>query len=222
MTDCGEQPTASRPMSDIFYCDNHGYFDTDDCPDCGDAGRRLLSANRRRQASKFISGALRHFPDDAGIDLGDSGWTELDALVDSVRSKYDGIDREAVIGIIRTDPKGRFEADGSRIRAAYGHSVSVDLDSGGTPVPDTLYHGTAPDALPSIREEGLKPMSRQFVHLSESVDDAADVGRRHTADPVILRIDAASMGEDDHTITKRGKSVYKTNRVPPTYLTETA
>ncbi|ERH01115.1 MAG: RNA:NAD 2''-phosphotransferase [Halonotius sp. J07HN6] len=207
-------------MSDIHYCDADGYFDTGDCPVCGDDGRRVLSASRRTQVSKFISGALRHFPDDAGLKLNDAGWTELESLLARTQAKYDGIDREAVIGIIRTDPKGRFEVDDGRVRAAYGHSVSVDLDSGGTPVPDTLYHGTAPDALPSIREAGLKPMSRQYVHLSGSVDAARAVGNRHAAEPVILRVDAAAMGDDGHTITKRGKRVYTTDHVPPAYLTE--
>ena len=206
-------------MSDISYCDDHGYFDTATCPTCGAAGTHILDGSTRRQVSKFLSGALRHFPEDAGLDLDDGGWTTLDSVVDRTSEKY-GIDREAVIGIIRTDPKGRFEVDNGRIRAAYGHSVAVDLDSGGTPVPDTLYHGTSPDALPSIREEGLKPMSRQSVHLSESVDDAKEVGSRHAAEPVILRVDAAAMGDDGHTITKRGKSVYTTDRVPSAYLTE--
>ena len=207
-------------MTDIYYCDDHGYFDTDDCPVCGDAGHRVLSASRRRQVSKFISGALRHFPDDAGLNLDDAGWTELESLISRTQAKYDGLDRKAIIGIIRTDPKVRFEVDDGRVRAAYGHSVAIDLDAGGTPVPDTLYHGTSPDALASIREEGLKPMSRQYVHLSESISDAKEVGSRHAADPVILRIDAAAMGDDGHTITKRGKSVYTTDHVPPSYLSE--
>ncbi|TQQ82935.1 RNA 2'-phosphotransferase [Halonotius terrestris] len=206
-------------MSDISYCDEHGYFDSATCPTCGTSGTHILNGSTRRQVSKFLSGALRHFPDDAGLDLDDAGWTTLNTVVDRASEKY-GIDREAVEGIIRTDPKGRFEVDDGRVRAAYGHSVAVDLDSGGTPVPDTLYHGTSPDALVSIREEGLKPMSRQYVHLSESVDDAKEVGSRHAADPVILQINAAPMQADGQTITKRGKSVYTTDHVPPRYLSE--
>jgi len=106
------------------------------------------------------------------------------------------------------------------VRAAYGHSVAVDLDAGGTPVPDTLYHGTSPTALGSITREGLKPMGRQSVHLSDSVDDAKAVGSRHAADPVILEIDAGAMRADDHTITKRGRAVYTTDRVPPAYIAQ--
>ncbi|TQQ81480.1 RNA 2'-phosphotransferase [Halonotius roseus] len=206
-------------MSNIACCDDHGYFDTAECPSCGAAGTHILDGSTRRQISKFLSGALRHFPEDAGLDLDEAGWTALDSVIDRASEKYN-IDREAVIGIIQTDPKGRFEVDNDRVRAAYGHSVDVDLESGGTPVPDTLYHGTAPDALDSIHESGLKPMNRQYVHLSESVDDAKEVGSRHATDPVILRVDAAAMGDDGRTITKRGKSVYTTDRVPPRYLSE--
>jgi putative RNA 2'-phosphotransferase len=206
-------------MSDITACDAHGYFDAETCPTCGATGTHVLDGSTRRQVSKFLSGALRHFPDDAGLALDEAGWTALDSVVDRASEKY-GIDREAVIGIIQTDPKGRFEVDDDRVRAAYGHSITVDLDAGGTPVPETLYHGTSPDALASIRESGLKPMNRQYVHLSESVGDARDVGSRHAAEPVILQIDAATMGDDGHTITKRGKSVYTTDHVPPRYLSE--
>lgn len=204
-------------MSDISHCETHGYFDATECPSCGATGTKILDSATRTRISKFLSGALRHFPEDAGLDLDAAGWTAIDSVVDRVGDKY-GVDRDAVIGIIRTDPKGRFEVDTDRVRAAYGHSVAVDLDAGGTPVPDTLYHGTSPDALDSITREGLKPMGRQSVHLSDSVHDAKSVGSRHAADPVILEIDAGAMRADDHTITKRGRAVYTTDRVPPEYI----
>ena len=206
-------------MSDIFHCGAHGYFDATECPTCGASGSRILDHAARTQISTFLSGALRHFPDDVGLELDAAGWTGLETVVDRTSKKY-GVDREAIIGIIHTDPKGRFEVDDDRVRAAYGHSVAVDLDAGGTPVPETLYHGTSPDALAAITREGLKPMGRQHVHLSQSVEDADAVGSRHAADPVILAVDAAAMLAADHTITKRGKAVYTTDRVPPEYLAE--
>lgn len=206
-------------MSGVYYCENHGYLTTDSCPHCGKSTRSLLSEDRRRQLSKFLSGALRHFPDDVGIELDAAGWTEQSTLFERTQQRYD-VNHDAILGIIHTDPKGRFEVDDDRIRAAYGHSVAVDLESGGTPVPDTLYHATAPNALASIREEGLKPMSRQYVHLSDDAEQAQTVGRRHAANPTMLVVDAAAMLADDHTITKRGNTVYTTSRVPPSYLTE--
>ncbi len=205
-------------MSELRVCETDGYFEGSACPDCDASGRTLLSASRRRQVSKFLSGALRHFPDDAGLSLDEAGWTDWETLIDSAQNKYDWLDREAIEAIVRCDPKGRFEVDEGRIRAAYGHSVAVSLESGETPVPDTLYHGTSPGAYEAIRTEGLKPMGRQQVHLSGDIETALEVGRRHASEPVVLAVDAAELRADGHEITKRGTSVYTTDHVPPASL----
>ena len=206
----------------VSVCDDHGYHEGAACPVCDQSGDEVLSGSRRRRLSKFVSGALRHFPDDAGIELDDAGWTTRDELIAAVESKYDWATAEHLDAVVATDPKGRFERDErdgeSVVRAAYGHSVDVDLDATDGPVPDTLYHGTAPRNLDAILSEGLRPMGRQQVHLSGSVDDAREVGARHAADPVVLEIDAAAMLADDRDVVKRGRSTFTTDRVPPAYL----
>lgn len=216
----------------IRSCPDHGPFATDDdrCPRCGDEGETLLSGDRRRRLSKYASGALRHFPEDAGLELDERGWASLEALVDAVERTYDWAGAEHVAAVIATDPKGRFERTGSdgddgsgdRVRAAYGHSVDVDLEPTDAPVPDVLYHGTAPENLGSIRESGLRPMSRQHVHLSESSAAARRVGSRRASEPVVLAVDAAAMLADGRRITKRGVETYTTDRVPPAYLVDPA
>ncbi|WP_321111840.1 RNA 2'-phosphotransferase [Halorussus salinisoli] len=174
------------------------------------------------------SGALRHFPGDAGLELDRRGWTDYDVLVNAVSQKYDWAERDHLDAVVATDPKGRFESEGDRIRAAYGHSVDVNLDEGGSEgeggeiqgdeIPDRLYHGTDPDSLSAIRSDGLKPMGRQKVHLSGRPDEAREVGRRHAATPVVLEVDAAGMMADGLEIAKRGVGTYTTDTVPPKYL----
>ncbi|ELZ27581.1 RNA 2'-phosphotransferase [Halosimplex carlsbadense 2-9-1] len=227
-------------MTDVRTCDDHGYFEAEGCPVCDGAGRPVLDGERRRRLSKYLSGALRHFPDDAGLALDGAGWTAFDDLVAAAERQYGWADREAVAAVVATDPNGRFERTGGsragggtdraepggsagdwpddRVRAAYGHSVDVDLDSNDGPVPDTLYHGTAPDNVDAIRAEGLKPMSRQLVHLSGTVAEARRVGARHAADPVLFDVDAARMAAEGREITRRGRATYTTERVPPAFL----
>jgi len=219
-------------MTDVRVCDDHGFFEAESCPVCDGAGRAVLDGERRRRLSKYLSGALRHFPDDAGLSLDGAGWTPFDDLVAAAERQYDWGDREAVAAVVATDPNGRFERTGGaraggttrvdepgdRVRAAYGHSVDVDLDSGDGPVPDTLYHGTAPDDVDAIRAEGLKPMSRQLVHLSGTVAEARRVGARHAAEPVLFEVDAARMTAEGREITRRGRATYTTERVPPEFL----
>lgn len=206
----------------IAHCDDHGHHEGAHCPVCDGESEPILDGSRRRQLSKFLSGALRHFPDDAGVDLDDAGWTQFSTLVTAVERKYDWGRTEHVEGVVATDPKGRFEVDGEgadrRVRAAYGHSVDVDLEAGDGPVPETLYHGTAPRNLDSILDEGLKPMNRQQVHLSTTVAGAREVGSRHAAEPVVLEVEAAAMRADGHDVTRRGTETYTTDHVPPNYL----
>ena len=209
---------------DVRQCDDHGFFEGEECPRCGTAGEHVVDGGRRRQLSKFVSGALRHFPGDAGLALDEHGWTAFPDLVDAVESKYNWPDRGTVAAVVATDPKGRFERDPGanpdRIRAAYGHSVDVTIEDEGGPVPETLYHGTAPRNVDAIAEEGLRPMNRQQVHLSASVETAMEVGSRHAEDPVVLEIDAAAMARDGHDVAKRGEATYTTDRVPPAYLSK--
>ncbi|WP_225335466.1 RNA 2'-phosphotransferase [Halomicrobium urmianum] len=216
----------------IRACDEHGFFDGETCPACGGRGETVLSGERRRRLSKFASGALRHFPDDVGLSLDDAGWTAFDDLAEAVAGKYDWGGSRELAGVIETDPKGRFEwtggaaagsddsqaPAGGRVRAAYGHSVDVDLDAADTPVPDTLYHGTAPRNVDAIREEGLRPMSRQKVHLSGTLAEAREVGSRHADDPIVFAVDAAAMERDGRRVVERGRATYTTDRVPPAYL----
>jgi putative RNA 2'-phosphotransferase len=202
----------------VARCADHGAFEGARCPACGARGERLLDGDRRRRLSKFLSGALRHFPDDAGLSLDDRGWAALDAAWAAVEARFDWADRRAVAAVVATDPKGRFERDGDRLRAAYGHSVPVDLGPTDAPVPDRLYHGTDPANLPAVREEGLRPMGRRLVHLSGSREVAREVGRRHADDPAVLVVDAAAMLADGRRVTGRGEGVYTAERVPPAYL----
>lgn len=206
-------------MRAVRRCSDDGYFDRETCPVCGRSGESIVPADRRTQLSKFVSGALRHFPDDVGLELDAAGWTDRDTLVERTRDKYDWFEPEMIPAIVATDPKGRFELDEDRIRATYGHSVDVSLESADSPVPDTLYHGTAAKNVDAILEEGLRPMGRQLVHLSDSVAEARAVGERHAADPVVLRVDAAGLLADGWDVTKRGKHVYTVERVPPVFLT---
>ncbi|WP_435096356.1 RNA 2'-phosphotransferase [Halarchaeum sp. P4] len=205
----------------LRVCDDHGYFDGETCPDCGACGDAVLVEERRTRLSKFVSGALRHFPDDAGISLDDAGWCDFDDLVDAVHRKYDWATREHVAAVVATDPKGRFEREGGQVRAAYGHSVDVTLDATADATPDVLYHGTAPRNADAIAAEGLKPMGRQHVHLSETREDAREVGRRHTdgdTGPVVFAVDAAGLRDAGYTVSKRGDATYTVARVPPEYL----
>ncbi|MEU0794923.1 RNA 2'-phosphotransferase [Amycolatopsis sp. NPDC005961] len=164
--------------------------------------------------SKRMSLHLRHNPAAAGLTLSPDGWVEVDALLRALK-----ITREQLDEVVETNNKRRFAFDetGARIRASQGHSVSVDLGLADAQPPDVLYHGTVAKFLDAILREGLRPMNRHAVHLSETVDTARTVGARR-GKPVILRVDAAAMSETGHAFQVSANGVWLTASVPPKYL----
>ncbi len=144
--------------------------------------------------SVFISLILRHKPDAAGIQLDEHGWADVNELMDGINHTGRKIDMDILEEIVRTDNKQRysFNEDKTLIRANQGHSIPVDVELEEKQPPQYLYHGTADRFLESIMTEGLKPMSRLYVHLSKDGETAVKVGKRHGT-PVVLKIKSEEM-----------------------------
>lgn len=175
--------------------------------------------DRLRQTSKFLSYVLRHNPGTLGLSLDPGGWADVQPLIERARAEGRSLSRSRIEHVMAAGDKTRFtfSADGDKIRATYGHSVDVDLDLVPTAPPDELYHGTARAALSSIRAEGLRPQSRQYVHLSTTPDAAEAVGGRHGT-PVVLTVDAPGLHAEGHALYCSTDGVWLTRRVPPAFL----
>ena len=172
------------------------------------------------EISKFLSLVLRHDPGKLGISLDANGWTSIDDLIAKMRGgRYPQFDRATLESVVASSEKKRFtiSPDGALIRAAQGHSVSVDLAIQPSMPPAVLYHGTAVKNLSSIREQGLLPGKRQHVHLSKDADTAVMVGQRHGR-PVVLTVDTAGMTAAGMLFYQAENGVWLTDTVPPEYL----
>ena len=161
---------------------------------------------------------LRHHPAAVGIALDEGGWVDVDELIAASPPGPPLLGRR-LDHVVATNNKKRFafSEDGRRIRASQGHSVEVDLGLAPVEPPDVLYHGTAAPTLPLVLREGLKPMSRQDVHLSADVETAVRVGARHGR-PVVLAVDAAALAATGHVFRVSANGVWLTDAVPPTHL----
>ncbi len=171
--------------------------------------------------SVFLSLVLRHKPEAAGIVLDKNGWANVEELIEGIKKTGRNINKILLQEIVRTDQKSRysFNEDETMIRANQGHSVLVDVELKEQIPPDILYHGTATRFLKSIQKEGLKPMSRLYVHLSKEKETAQKVGERH-GKPVVLKIDAKAMYENGEKFYLSANGVWLTKSVAPSYLSE--
>lgn len=175
----------------------------------------------KNELSKYLSYVLRHNPDVVGVDIDEHGWVSVEDLITGIRKyKYPSFSMEILRDIVSTDEKQRysFSEDGLKIRANQGHSINVDVELERVTPPDVLYHGTATKYEESIDKNGLIPKSRLYVHLSEDISTAFDVGVRHGKKVVLYEIESGKMAADGYEFYLSKNGVWLTKRVPAKYL----
>lgn len=173
------------------------------------------------KASVQLAFLLRHCKNPVYIDP-DGGWADTQIILKVLGKTFPGIDRQALDTIVAMDKKGRYSYDpsGRRIRANQGHSIpGVVVEMTRAEPPEILYHGTSDRFLSAIERDGLKPMTRQFVHISPDYATAVAVGRRHGGRTVILKIRAWDFVKDGNMLYLSANGVWQTKAVPPRYFT---
>ncbi|WP_445663965.1 RNA 2'-phosphotransferase [Fodinibius sp. AD559] len=171
--------------------------------------------------SKFLSHVLRHHPESIGLEVDNNGWAKISELVEKAQHNGKNIDRDIIREIMQNSSKQRFilSSDRKYIRAGYGHSIDVDLQLKPKDPPENLYHGTARNNVSSIFADGIQAQSRNFVHLSTTIDEARNVGGRH-GKPQILLVFSKRMSREGYDFyqSESEESIWLTNFVPPEFL----
>lgn len=174
---------------------------------------------RSNNTSRLLSLVLRHKPQKIDLQLDAAGWADVDHLLQQLEAHGHQTDMEGLKEMVRTNNKQRFafNKDMTKIRANQGHSI--DIDHGYAPVepPEILYHGTAEKSVQSILASGLEKRNRHHVHLSEVLETAISVGKRHGS-PVILEVKARLMVEEGYEFFCSENQVWLTEVVPVEFL----
>lgn len=164
-----------------------------------------------RKISKKLAYILRHNPGNFGIKLDEEGWADISEIEEKA-----GIRRADILRVVNSQRKKRFEVKDGKIRALYGHTC-IKLKYRPVEPPNFLYHGTSPERAKQIIEKGLKPMRRHYVHLSQSVEGALEVGRRHSRTPVVIKVMAKEAFRNGIPFYLAGDT-YLTPYLPPQFL----
>ena len=170
--------------------------------------------------SKGISYALRHAPWEYELEMNEEGWVPVEQLLDALHrtEKWSNICEADLNEMIEKSEKKRHELADGRIRAFYGHSMPMKILKEDKMPPNVLYHGTARRFVESISKNGLLPQSRQYVHLSQDIETAENVGKRHDDKPCILIIDAKTAWNDGIKFYFGNEKVWLADAIPSRYI----
>jgi putative RNA 2'-phosphotransferase len=175
--------------------------------------------------SKFLALILRHQPERFALALDKEGWASLAEVMEILHGlpNFRWATRADVMAVVAGETGGgkhRFEVNtqGDRIRARYGHSVAQPIVYEPCAPPARLYHGTSSEASETIRRDGLKPMERQYVHLSSDSRAAVHVGARHAEQPVVLTVRAADAHAAGIVFYQADEAVYLTKEIPVEFI----
>lgn len=178
----------------------------------------------KRKLSGKMCLILRHKPQQFGLHVDENGWCNLSQLSKALKTDIDTIK-----SICDSDDKDRYEIDYSgkntkdnRIRCLHGHSLPhVIVHRTVVEPPDHLWHSTSWHALGSIMQQGLAPMSRNWVHLTDDLKQALEVGKRHqkTGEPALLKIKCKLMYANGVKFYKSGSKIWLVEKVQTQYIT---
>lgn len=174
-----------------------------------------------RDVSRVTSHALRHEPWLYELEIDEGGWVTTEALLAALRGErhaWSSLTEADLATMIAQADKKRFEMTGDRIRALYGHSTPQKLLKEPAEPPATLYHGTSPDAVKHIKADGLRPMSRQYVHLSTDTEMALQVGCRKAEAPIILVVHAGAAHASGVAFYRGNDRVWLADLIPPSFI----
>jgi putative RNA 2'-phosphotransferase len=169
--------------------------------------------------SKALSLILRHEPHRFGIVLDPEGYAPLEEVLNAVRTRVPGASEQDIDAVIReVEPdKCRFTLSDGEIRANYGHSTADKIIHQPAVPPPSLLHGTSTNAVDVILNQGIRPMRRQYVHLTTSAELAVRVGSRHGR-VCVLNVDSAAAHAAGVVFYRANESFWLANWIPPEFI----
>jgi putative RNA 2'-phosphotransferase len=162
-----------------------------------------------------MSYLLRHNPENLPMDA--YGYVEVSRFVEKLNERF-RIGRELVVEIVEKGDAKRFELVNGKIRALYGHTLPIRVSFGEDKTTRVFYHGTTLAAAQKILKLGLKPMKREWVHLSPTIQDARRVGLRRTVHPLVLQINAEGARREGVRFYRASDKVCLSLAIPPKHI----
>lgn len=174
------------------------------------------------ELSKIVSYILRHAPLEYKLEFDENGWVEADQLLLVLKKniQWSNVSVNDLSNMITISEKKRHEMLLGKIRALYGHTLSKKIVKEEKKPPQILYHGTAKKFMESIKQKGIIPKGRQYVHLSTDINTAYYVGKRHGYESVVLKVSAGRAWNEGMKFYQGSDKVWLADYITSKYISE--
>lgn len=181
----------------------------------------VLDEENAERLSRFLALVLRHRAHNFDLDVDDEGFVSIDDLLDVIDERHrslDWVEYEHIEELANKPGRKRFEVREGLVRATYGHSFRRPVRYPHVDPPETLYIGAVQSRLPELKAKGLEPSGRQYVHLSESSEEAVEIARHQGNDATAVTVRAAEAAREGVQFHHPTDGIYLVAKLPPKYL----
>ena len=146
--------------------------------------------------TRSLAFMLRHQPEQFDLEVDAHGFADVGEVVRALNERLgEPIERDDLLEAVESGDRVRYEIEGDRIRALYGHSIPVEPGPAATP-PEELYVAIPERDLDRAQRFGLRGGRRRFLHLALTPEDARESGRRGAKDYTVLAVRALDAWEE--------------------------
>ena len=150
----------------------HGYFRGTNCPICNEEGKFIMSNRESEKLGKILALVLRHAPEKFSVEMDINGWVDISSLCDGIKAQrrdFHWLKPWHFEAVAITEEKGRYEVQGERIRATYGHSIEIEIDLPTDDIPEVLFYPVAKEDLDEILNTHLQYKTMHYRHQQSDI-----------------------------------------------------
>ena len=177
----------------------------------------MTSPDLIERITRSLAYMLRHQPEEFGLEVDKQGWAALSDVVHALNEKLgEDVEEADVHAAVDSGDRKRYEIQGDRVRALYGHSIEIEPGEPSEP-PEHVYVGVSRMDADRAARHGLRSGRRRFLHLATTIEDAIDMGKRLGREYAVVTVNAREAHEGGIHFWDR-YSLWLSDPIPTDYL----
>ena len=125
-----------------------------------------MSDRESEKLGRILALVLRHAPEKFGVEMDINGWVDSNELCNSIKAQrrdLHWLKSWHFEAIAVTEEKGRYQVEGERMRATYGHSIEIEIDLPTDNIPEVLFYPVNPEEIADVLKLGIKAGDRKWT-----------------------------------------------------------